>query len=457
VKAGRVCDAEASLVDDFGRFKPASRDLWRSEEFIVEQPDGMMSDNKEPTVSTYGRDGGFLGGRFDLTIWDDLVTKKVLRTAEAREALVEDWDGEFESRIEPGGLMVLQGQRLHADDLYRHCLDKITPLMDENGDILEGESPKFYRHIVYKAHHTEACQGRHKTTDPAYDPADPDAGGCLLEPRRLSWRELQAKATNNVERFLVLYQQEDVDPATVLVQREWVSGGKDPHSGEQFTGCWDEDRSTGLLPKGLTRPWAIIVGADPSPTKYWSVQMWLMHIPTEQRILIDHYRGKLTAPDFLGWDINKGEWTGLLEEWWQSTKRQGQPFTHVIVEQNAAQRFLLQYDHVKKWMAARSVVILGHNTHGNKTDEKYGVTTIAPHWRYGRVRLPGNRFDGSRGRSMALVDEVTRWPESRTEDCVMAEWFVEYVWQKQLRTAMSRPPTPPSQPRPGWLRRKPAA
>ena len=452
VAAGIMADAEACLVDDYGRFKPTNRNLWRSEEFIVEQAGGEATDEKEATVATYGRDGGFLGGRFDFVIWDDLVTSKVLRTSEARENLIEWWDSEAETRLEPGGCMVLQGQRLHADDLYRYALDKTDADLDLDEDAEEiPDSARLYKHIIYKAHHDEVCKGLHKPSDPPYDPAHPDESGCLLDPRRLSWRELERKRKNNTEKFLVNYQQEDVDPAAVLVDRLWVSGGKDPVTGEEFPGCWDQDRPTGRIPEGLAKPWMLIVGADPSPTKYWSCQMWLMHPATEQRILIDHYRGTLTAPDFLGYDLNSGTFTGLLEGWWQNTKAQGHPFRHVVVEQNAAQRFLLQYDHVKKWMAARGVTIVGHNTYGNKTDDDFGVQMLRDHWKYGRVRLPGNRTDGSRGRSMPLVDEVIRWPESRTEDCVMAQWMTEYVYQRQLKNVLTRPAQPPSRKMPSWL------
>jgi len=450
VAAGIMADAEACLVDDYGRFKPTNRNLWRSEEFIVEQAGGEATDEKEATVATYGRDGGFLGGRFDFVIWDDLVTSKVLRTSEARENLIEWWDSEAETRLEPGGCMVLQGQRLHADDLYRYALDKTDADLDDDAEEIP-DSARLYKHIIYKAHHDEVCKGLHKPSDPPYDPAHPDESGCLLDPRRLSWKELERKRKNNTEKFLVNYQQEDVDPAAVLVDRLWVSGGKDPVTGEEFPGCWDQDRPTGRIPEGLAKPWMLIVGADPSPTKYWSCQMWLMHPATEQRILIDHYRGTLTAPDFLGYDLNSGTFTGLLEGWWQNTKAQGHPFRHVVVEQNAAQRFLLQYDHVKKWMAARGVTIVGHNTYGNKTDDDFGVQMLRDHWKYGRVRLPGNRTDGSRGRSMPLVDEVIRWPESRTEDCVMAQWMTEYVYQRQLKNVLTRPAQPPSRKMPSWL------
>ena len=66
-------------------------------------------------------------------------------------------------------------------------------------------------------------------------------------------------------------------------------------------------------------------------------------------------------------------------------------------------------------------------THRNKTDEEYGVQMIAPSFKYGRVRLPGR--GPSRGYSMKLVDEVTRYPQASTTDLTMSTWFGQYQMQ----------------------------
>ena len=72
-----------------------------------------------------------------------------------------------------------------------------------------------------------------------------------------------------------------------------------------------------------------------------------------------------------------------------------------------------------------AVNVIAHETHANKSNPDYGVQTLAPHWRHGRVRLPGKQRDPGRLAAMKLVDEVTRWPDGATDDCVMAEWFFE--------------------------------
>ena len=49
------------------------------------------------------------------------------------------------------------------------------------------------------------------------------------------------------------------------------------------------------------------------------------------------------------------------------------------------------------------------------------------------MRLPGKQgLDEGRHRALKLVDEVTRYPGSQYDDCLMAQWFLEYNLE-QLR------------------------
>ena len=423
---GLAVDAETTMAHDFGRFKPLEKELWTNEAFIVMQPEenGAISE-KEPTVSAYGMDSGFIGGRFDGCFWDDLVDPRKIRSADQREAM-EDWYQDVaESRLEPAGMLALIGQRLAADDLYRFALDMEQPLEDEEELLDEGMSEdevtklrtsKKYKHLLYKAHYDELCDpSHHKRT------SDPYPVGCLLDPRRLSWRDISNLMSNRGERFAVVYQQEDLDPSEVLVRHEWVFGqGDNP-------GCMDKDRDIWQIPKGISASECLMVAtADPSPTNFWAIQCWLYHPESQQRFLIDLIRQKMEASKFLDYNIHDGKYTGVMEEWQNLSESMGYPIQYWIVESNAAQRFMLQYDYVKQWRQMRSVEIIPHNTNGiNKSDEALGVTVLQPHYRFGRVRLPG-RGEG-KVRSMKLIDEVTKYPNgSRTDDCVMAQWFLEW-------------------------------
>ena len=448
---GIAVDAEATLSEDFGRFKPVDHESWTKDAFIVQQYDGSSITSKEPTWTAVGRDQEFIGGRYDFCIWDDLVTSNRLRTIEMIEKDRDWWDSYAERRLEPGGLLILQGQRMGANDLYRYCLDmEVVQIEDEDPEDTEGialrdaddGTPRKYHHIIYKAHYDENCKGTetHKRDAPPY----PE--GCLLSPRRVSWREVSGIEKNRPDTFAQVYQQEDVSPTAVLVDPAWINGYG------SWPGCWDKDRDRLEVPQGLASPSYSIVSCDPSPTRYWAITWWLYNEPSDQWFLIDLLRQGMDAPDFLDWNQNMGVFSGVMEEWQQTSRDKGIPITHWIVEVNAAQRFLLQYDHVRRWQAKNSVQIIPHTTHNNKTNPEFGVQMIAPNFQFGRVRLPGkvSRQAGvglGRAYAMKLVDEVTRYPQASTDDCVMATWFamfqMQYLKTPSIQVAPER--------RPSWL------
>ena len=446
LKRGDALDGTGVLAHDYGRFKPIDKELWTGDAFVVMQhgETGAITE-KEPTWSAYGIDTSFIGGRYDFVMWDDLVDPRKMRTLEQKEALQDVYQDVCETRLEPGGLLILQGQRISSDDLYRFALDMNAPIPEEDDNFEmeeytprygEGREAKKYHHIIFKAHYEEKCdETQHKKSSAPYPK------GCLLVPRRIPWSKIQTLQSNRGERFTVLYQQEDVDPAEVLVPNAWVYGH------DEFVGCIDKWRDRLEIPSGLVAADCISVAtADPSPTNYWSVQWWIYDPASETRYLIDLLRKKMDAPDFLDWSAPDGKFVGIMENWQDASRTLGFPIQTWIIEANAAQRFMLQYDHVRRWRSLNDVDILPHTTGRNKSDKDYGVETLAPHWRFGRVRLPG-KGDGKIV-SMRLIDEVTKYPHGRTDDCVMAEWFFE--WNLSNLSAPSAT-VPTASWRPSWI------
>lgn len=451
-------EAEGCLAIDYGRFKPdTGADIWRKEEFTVLASldingDGSESavEDKEPTCSAYGMDSEFLGARANLVVWDDLVTSKVLRSLDAIENQREWWGNEAETRVEPGGALILQGQRLGANDLYRHVLDmQLGTEVDTDTD-----NPK-YRHVIYPAHFEVLCEQDHGPD------AKPYPAGCLLDPWRLPWQGKNGLLTiqrNRMEKYRVVYQQEDVDPDNVLVLPVWVNGGKGP-DGIEYQGCWDNHRGFAHtkddLPKGLAQPWYSICSVDPSPTMYWAIEWWLYHPASEQRFLLDIHRAKMDAPDLLDWNENYKTFHGIMEDWQTRSTNLGIPITHWVVEQNAAQRFLLQYDHIKRWVRLHGTNIYPHNTvASNKLDPDYGIQMLQNRYRYGNVRLPGLTGNWSSARAVVtntLVKEATRYPDKgTTDDCLMGQWMFEHSLQYLAKPVRSKQP---QLPRPSWMRR----
>lgn len=442
---GLAVDAVSTLAEDYGNFKPDNPELWRGDSFVVAQPDDLILTDKEPTWTAFGRNTGFLGFRYDFIIWDDVYDRSAMRTPEAREEMRKWWDDIAETRLEPGGLLILQGQRLSAEDIYRYALDKVK-FIEVDGEDEDIASGKKYHHIKFVAHDDDNCKKMHKRTDPAWPT------GCLLDPRRLPWPKIQSIRQGDPRQFAVVYQQGDVDHAHTLVNPLWISGGRDA-DGIEYQGCWDNDRDLWQLPNGLDGKVMMIATADPSPTKFWAIQCWAVHLETNYKYLLECYRQVMDAPSFLDWNHNEKRFSGIAEEWWQITRDMGRPITHWIVEANAAQRFILQYDHFKRWAATRGVMLIPHYTHArNKTDPDYGVWMLAQEYRHGRIRLPGKSGTYARPHSLLLTNEVTKWTPERehlqTDDCVMAHWFLEH------NLPNLRPPDsiPTVQWRPSWMR-----
>jgi hypothetical protein len=405
---GTAWDAEACLQDDYGAFKPEGRtDLWRAEALVARQTDGVALDDKEPTVSAWGKDSGFLGGRFDLIIWDDLVDRKNSKTPEARDELAEWWDTEAETRLEPGGLLLLQGQRITNLDLYRYALDKKTLT----------EQPK-YRHIVYKAHDDDRCRNDHTGPNPT-----PWPDGCLLDPHRLPWTALETIKHNNPRTYAVMYQQEDGAGVGGLIDPAWINGGTDS-DGYPAPGCLDTDRPTGHIPPHLTdgQGWSFIT-VDPSPTEWWGIIWWLYDPDTNRRYAIRIHRRRLNPEQFLSLDIDSGQFSGLLEQLRHESNTSAAPITHVIFEVNAAQRWFLSTPHVQRWMSHTGIVIVPHTTSVNKADPKFGFESIGDLFRQGHIRLPWGNPE-SRLTSQELIREGLDYPEGNTDDLLMSTWFM---------------------------------
>lgn len=456
VERGLAVDAQACLAADFGFFKPLSSDIWKADEFVVAQFDDLPIDEKEPTWSCYGMDSGVLSNRFNLIFWDDLVDKTTIRTLDAIKGQRQWWDDEAETRLEPGGLVWLVGQRMAAQDLYRYCLDKPAPLDDDEADELDEEladdpeRPRMYGHIVYKAHYDDRCRGRetHRPDAPAY----PD--GCLLDPYRLPWRECRRIMTAKPLTWQVQYQQEDGNAEGTLAVDAYVYGGVGD-DGTLYPGCVDSDRALCEMPQGLVGPHFSVATVDPSGKKMWAVQWWVYTPEAGGKAwLMDLERKAMPANGLLDWEHDRQQFVGIMDEWQTRSIEMGYPISHWVVEVNAAQKYLLEFDHVRRWMIERKTLVQPHTTGPRKLDEDYGPWVTQEWWKHGRFRLPWSQRGMARVQSLKLIEEATSWPNAGvTDDEVMASWF--FVIRLPFIAVQSAPKR--QHWRPSWMREKTSA
>ena len=298
-----------------------------------------------------------------------------------------------------------------------------------------------YHHLVYRAYYEDLDTGPKSKRKDA--PGWPN--GPLLDPIRLPWKDLSYIRYNQPQKFRVVYQQEDIDTDYQLVERAMLTGGVGV-DGVQYGGCIDRDRQPGWLRPGLKAPWVSIITVDPSPANFWGVIWTVVQPDIGLYHVVDLERVKLTAEELLGYDLSTGRYSGILDEWVQRADEMGYPVSHIVVEVNAAQRFLLAHDFVRRWSALREVTIVPHQTHRNKIDENLGLEAlIPPVVRSGSLRLPTLTANW---KTLALVEELCTWTKDKKKgtDLAMALWFCLLHAPK-----LATPKLPPRLWRPSWL------
>jgi hypothetical protein len=441
--------AMACMAVDYGVFKPPTRSVgkWTDGEFVVYQADGQPIEEKEPTWQSLGMDSNQLGNRANFISWDDLVALKDLATEVSINRQRLFFDDTAETRLEtmPGtwSLFMLTMQRLGIEDLSRYCLEMRLPLDDleliDTGE--DDPRPRKYSHICFQAHDEARCEalGDDPTKHTIDAPSQPI--GCLLDPKRLSWKKLRTIQENSDRKFKVQYQQEDLDPDTVLVQRSWIN--------------WDKERGV-WSPLPVHEQGVSYITVDPSGSKYWGVQAW--HYAPDgddglsgRRYLLDLRDVVMEAPDLLDWDQRTGRHVGLLEEWRQQFRDFGRPLRCVVVEVNAFGRWLIQYDHAKKWAQKNNVTFIQHTTGALKTDPEFGIWSHQNEWRFGRIVLPG-RTPADTMAVKPLADQVCKWPMAARQDQVTSCWFGQHKTKQIVALSRAQAIGEWRLERPSWVR-----
>jgi hypothetical protein len=385
---GRTADGVIPL--DFGRLRPSSamgdEVMWTADSIIVAQLGGTDVWNKEPSVQIASRDSGFLGSRFDLELWDDLVTLRTYKDS----TLPSWWTRESESRLEPGGVLALIGTRVGPDDLFEFNFGRMFE--DDTGVV----HPKYHQ-IVFPAHDDEVCNGQHD-------------GRCLLDPKRLPWAELVGHRDD--AHYSTLFMQDPSGDRSGLIEKVWITGGSD-EDGQEFAGCLEPDRALGEVPHvpGLI----VYATVDPAiSTGQWGVMVWgSTPLADGERFLIDGVRKPMRADDFL-----RVDGSGSLSGFMLDLQRQYQPRTWVI-EANLGR--LPAFESVSFKLYNISVV-WPRTTRANKPSIE---VLLPPLFRSSRVHLPF-RDDVSKAFVRQFMAELVAFPRGRTtSDLVISMWLGE--------------------------------
>jgi len=394
-------EATGVLAQDFGRLRPteAAGDqvMWRRRSIIVAQLGGVDLSSKEPSVQIASRDSGFLGSRFDLMIFDDLLSLRNYRDA----GLSSWWSREAETRLEPGGVLLLIGTRIGSEDLFEECENKTFE--DDDGVV-----HRRYETITLPAHRDDLCTGEHRQWDGQGD-------GCLADEKRVGWSEIMAHRDD--PHFGTTWQQDPSLDRSGLVPKVWIVGGRD-ENGESFESALEPDRAFSEYPNvpGLLT----YATVDPAlSTGMWAIEIWATTRQKDgHRYLLDAIRTQMRIDDFLRVD-GSGGLVGVMMD----LQREYQPRTWLI-EGNFTKGFGGSvFESVS--FKLHNIEVLWPRTGTNKTQGQASVeAVIPPLFRSGRVHLPF-RDDASRAFVRQFMAELVAFPHGRTSDLVMSMWLGE--------------------------------
>ena len=371
------------LKEDFcgpgGQFKPASRTgkSWSQNGFTVSTR--TVSGIKSPTMIGIGRGGKILSRDCDIIIADDIEDHSSTMQPASRNNTKNWWTTTLGSRKEEHTAMVIIGSRQHPDDLY--------------SALLENEA---WETIVEEAHDSMCTKNELEEEDHVE---------CMLwgNKRTFKWlmnRKRDSMTTGGLKNFEMVYLNKAFSQAARLFNPEMVQE------------CYRADMPIGTIPSGSY----LVAGLDPAATGYQAGFLWAVET--------DNGEIKLTMVDL---DNNLG---GGLDEAFELIKRWHDMYGlyHWVIEENGFQKAIRQDKTIKEYCNIQGIKLEGHETHKNKWDERFGVTSLAPMFNEGMIDIP---FADSEAQDKATLytKQLTYFAskgkggKGYKSDIVMASWF----------------------------------
>jgi hypothetical protein len=381
-----------ALNTAFGRFRPQdSTRPWRVTAGELElEGKSLGARSGDLNLQIRGSGQQILGMEADWIIADDITDRRV---AVSDAAMRDEWDwflGDVMTRLAPDGKVFCIGQRVHSNDIYGR-------LAEERDD--EGE-------FVWHLEKTPAILN--------YDTKE------VLWPELWSWEKLKdRRRAVGSSIFQAMFQQQP-EVSGDFVPEWWIRG-----NGEAETpGCLDFDRSVGEGWKvteedGQIVPVVRVMAVDPSPTNYCGIIV--ADIIYQQQAtefwcsIVDIRRDRMGQRAMM---------ETIIELW--GKHRPGA----LIFESNSVK--WLREDVV--WNQVDELFnhnIVGHSTGANKNDKLMGVWSLAADIEAGRIRFPYADVE-SATTSRFLIDEMLSYPNGRTDDVLMALWFIKFNYRSLI-------------------------
>jgi len=354
----------ADFQAKFGDLKPRNPSRWTTSEIQIERPKTL----KDATMFAGGLWSAIINRRFDLLICDDICDDENMVTVESRMKVKQRFYEVMLPCVEPGGKVVVIGTRQHFDDIYSDLL---------NNDL--------WCTIVERAITKEKPLWPGRWT-----------------AAKLARKEQEVGPVAFAKRYLNIVNPE----GQLLFAPEWLEG------------CLDESlsmaRTRGDLPEAL-REARIVQGVDIAVAGgRWAAYFAHITVAVEPPVG-EEYHPRLTVlncvREKLSYPAQKDLIVSEAAAWNPST---------ILVESNGVQTLLLQDLGAG---AGEDLPLQATYTGREKSSLEAGIPYLSTLVKRGRIRLPWG--DGPTKQVMGMLKrELEGWPKGKSDDLMMALWFV---------------------------------
>ena len=323
---------------------------------------------RDPSIQVVGCGGSIIGARVDLLIMDDVLSHRTARTKAQQEKLLAWYQSNIAGRLTEASRVVAVNTAWAKNDLLHH-LAKLSGWASFKFGVIDPRTGKPRWPQVWSE--ARIAQAR-----------------INLGPVEAA-RQLDCEP---VEEGTSRFPPEALERATKMGEQLFLAKSLAELLGGE------------PLPEGCYLTTGVDVGASLRANGALSVFITCLHYPDGTRQLVSIEAGRLTGPEIVKRARSISARFGSL----------------VFVENNGAQRFLLQFAE-----KGEHFPVLPFQTGANKWDPAWGVESLAVEMAQGRWIIPEHDAMGELDPEVqALLAEMRTYsPDAHTGDRTMSLWI----------------------------------
>jgi hypothetical protein len=314
---------------------------------------------KDPTVSVSGVHGNVLGSRFDVVILDDILDYENTLTQHQRDQLANWVSATLKGRASRNCKWRVVGTAWHRDDLMH----------------------RFVKSGLYKCVRYPVVRKDGSLSWPEQWSAE------RIEEARMDLGPIEA----NRQLFCVARSDEEA-----RFKKDWIDNCLDRGRGRQLAYGLNQ------IPSGYSVYTGVDLSVGGEKADLTCLFTIIVH-PDESREVLCVESGRWSGPEIVSRIIDTHQrYQGL-----------------VLVENNAAQEFILQFTR-----RASAVPVVPFTTGKNKANPEFGIESLATELANGKWIIPSIRGRGASAEIEAWIQEMMNYsPNAHTGDRLMASWF----------------------------------